>query len=97
MNWLTIELLRSHVRVDNDCENSLLVFYGEAAEKTVLNVINTSYEQLMEEYGSVPEPIQQASLQIVDESYKHRSPTSHQPQVIVPFGLEMALRPYVRL
>ncbi len=57
MNWLNIDLIRSHVRVEYDCENDLLDAYGDAAEAAVLNILNTTYEGLIDKYGSVPGPI----------------------------------------
>ena len=46
MKWLTLSLIKAHSRIEYDCEDSLLELYANAAEETVLNIVNRSYEEL---------------------------------------------------
>lgn len=97
MKWLTLDWIKTHSRVCCDCEDDLLVLYGEAAEDTVLSIIGWCYEELIEKYGQVPAPIMQASLIMVDTSYTQRSAVSPQNLYAVPYGFDMLVKPYMRL
>jgi hypothetical protein len=97
MKWLTIDYIKEHVRIDSDCEDSLLELYGDAAEETALNLMNRTEADLIEEYGKIPTPIMQATLMLVDVSYTHRSPDSPGSQIIVPYTFDLLIKPYCKL
>lgn len=97
MKWLTIDYIKQHSRIEYDCEDSLLELYGNSAEDTILNYLNRSYQDVLEEYGMVPEPLLQASLMLVDVSYTQRSPVSTQSMAIVPYTFDVLTKPYMRL
>ena len=101
MKWLTIEAIKKHSRIDYDCEDSLLEMYGESAEETVLNIINRSYEEVVELYGTenrpVPSPIVHASLLLVEEYYTQHAAASPTQLYIVPYGYDSMLKSYMRL
>jgi uncharacterized phage protein (predicted DNA packaging) len=107
MKWLTIDYIKTHSRIDYDCEDSLLELYGESAEQTILNIINRSYENLLEKFGTedpldktkklVPAPIIQASLMLVDTSYQYRSAITMQNLYAVPYGVDALIKPYMQL
>ena len=46
MKWLTVSLIKSHSRIEYDCEDELLELYGEAAEETILNICSRTFEEL---------------------------------------------------
>ena len=101
MKWLTIEAIKKHSRIDYDCEDSLLEMYGESAEETVLNIINRSYEEVVELYGTetrpVPAPLVHASLLLVELSYTQRAPVTQTNLYTVPYAFDMMVKPYMRL
>lgn len=97
MKWLTLESIKQHSRIDYDCEDSILQLYAEAAEDTVLNVCNTTYDDMMKKYGEIPAPIQQAALMLVDLSYTQRSPVSSQNMYAVPYTFDLLVKPYMIL
>ena len=98
MKWLKIDYIKQHSRIDFDCEDGLLELYGESAEETVLNVINRTYDELVEQGGGeVPAPIVQASLMLVDLSYKYRSPISPENLSMVPYTFDLLIKPYMKL
>ena len=74
MKWLTLERVKKHLRLDasNTQEDDLLQLYATAAEDTILNLCNRSYDCLLECYGEVPKPIQNASLLLVENQYTPR-------------------------
>lgn len=97
MKYITLEYIKQHSRIDYDCEDSLLEIYGEAAEETVLNHLNRSYDDLVEAYGGVPKPIMQATLMLVDVSYQYRSPVNATSVSVVPYTFDILIKPYMQL
>lgn len=97
MKWLTISDIKKQLRVDFDDEDDVLELYGSAAEDTVLNYMNRTYQDVLEDYGEVPAAIRQATLMLVDNSYQHRSPAESTQMYYVMYGFDTLVRPYMRL
>lgn len=97
MKWLTISDIKKQLRVDFDDEDDVLELYGSAAEDTVLNYMNRTYQDVLEEYGEVPAAIRQATLMLVDNSYQHRSPAEPTQMYYVLYGFDTLVKPYLRL
>ena len=96
MKWLTLDYIKQHSRIDYDCEDALLELYGAAAEDTVLNYLNRTFQDMLEAYGDVPMAIRQATLMLVDVSYQHRSPVTPTNVSLVP-TFYILVKPYMRL
>ena len=73
MKWLTLKLIKQQSRIENDYEDDLLTLYGEAAEETVLDDIDLTFDEIMEQYGIFPKKLVLASLMLTDASYKYRT------------------------
>lgn len=97
MKYLTLEMIKGHSRIQFDCEDDMLQLYAESAEDTVLNMLNRSYDDLINAYGEVPAPVVQATLMLVDNSYINRSPVSPQQLYQVPYTIDVLLKPYMIL
>ena len=101
MKWLTFELIKAQLRLDDQqaaLERSLLELYGDAAEETVLALTCRTEASLRTiGGGSIPSRIIQASLMLVDLSYKERSPASPQNMSMVPYSFDLLLKPLMRL
>jgi len=97
MKWLTIDYIKQHSRICCDCEDELLETYGESAEATVLNTLNTTYDDIIAEYGEVPAPLFHAALMLVDVSYNYRSPVSPTSIYVVPYTFDILIKPYMKL
>ena len=100
MKYLTFEQIKTQLRLDDEqaeLERTLLEMYGESAEETVLNLLNRTMEDVIEQYGKVPNPIVHAALMLVDNAYKERSPISPQSMSVVPYAFDLMLKPYMRL
>lgn len=101
MKWLTLKLIKAQIRMEQSFteEDELLTLYGESAEQTILDLTQRTHEELVQLGGgeSVPIPIKQASIMLVDVSYEHRSPVSAQNMSIVPYTFDLLLKPYMRL
>ena len=95
MRYLTIEYIKMHSRIDYDCENELLDLYGSAAEDTVLNILNRSLEDLKESNGGeVPHAVIQATLILTASSFINRTPSDPMNKSLVPYNIDLILKPY---
>ena len=100
MKYLTFEQIKQQLRLDDEqaqLEHDLLHDCGTAAEDVVLNICNRTIEDIIEQYGQVPAPIRRAALMLVDNQYKERSPISPQNMSVVPYSIDIMLKPYMRL
>lgn len=100
MKFLKFDMIKAQLRLDDEQaneEHDLLEMYGESAEETVLNTLNLTLEDIIEQYGSVPKPVVHATLMLVDNAYKERSPISPQNMSVVPYAFDLMLKPYMRL
>jgi hypothetical protein len=97
MKWLTLESIKKQCRIEAGVtyEDTLLTDYGESAEDTVLNVLGKTYDEVIEEYGVIPKPVQQASLMLVDLSYQHRTPDAI-TQLHDTRAFDTLVAPYIR-
>lgn len=98
MKFLTLDYIQKHSRIDGSCEAEILNLYGEAAEETVLNYLGMSLDELKAAHGgTVPKPVVQAALLLVDTSYQYRSPITPGNVSLVPYTFDILLKPYVKL
>lgn len=98
MKYLKIEYIKQHSRIDFDCEDAVLELYGTAAEDTVLNILNRSLDELKEmNDGNVPAPVIQATLMLTENSYLHRAPADSVNLYAVPYGIDILIKPYMKL
>jgi len=103
MEYLTLEYIKKHSRIDFDCEDDLLELYGSSAENAMAQVLNRGKDatemvaSLTEEYGKVPDPIMHATLELVDASYQHRSPADAQQMYYVLYSFDFMTKPYMKL
>lgn len=97
MTFLTLETIKAHSRIVGTLEDSVLTIYANAAEATVLNVCNTTYEALIQKYETVPAPLVQAALMLVDTAYTYRAPINPTNLYLVPYTFDMLVKPYMIL
>ena len=99
MKYLTLEDIKDQCRIERDFheEDRWFCMCGEAEEDTMLNLLGRTYEDLIEEYGKVPLPVVQATLELVDISYQHRSPVNAQNMYLVPYTFDLRVKPYMKL
>lgn len=105
MKFLTIDKIKQQLRLDCTCEAELLDMYGNSAETTLAAYIGfmdennvPSVDKMLEAYGgTMPAPLVQAALMLVDTSYQFRSPVSAQNMSVVPYTFDLLVKPYVKL
>ena len=103
MKWLTLEEIKQQLRIEPDFtdEDALLVRYGNSAEAVVLNLTGRTYDELkaMNPTGEdeFPADLWEATIVLIEVSYKYRSPVSEQNLSKVPYAFDMKIKPYMRL
>ena len=98
MEYLTVEYIKAHSRIDYDCEDDLIDLYGSAAERAVLNLLNRSLDDLKEANdGMVPPDVIVATFQLADNLIQHRAPAEQIHLSSVPYGYDLMLKPYMAL
>lgn len=99
MKWLSLNLVKQHLRIESSYEDDLLTMYAESAEDTVLNTTGRTVEELvaMGDGGNVPKPVIHASLLLVGVSYQYRTPITPTNLSYVDYSYNTMLKPYVRL
>jgi hypothetical protein len=98
MKWLTLPMIKSHSRIEYDCEDSNLERWGAAAEVLILNICSRTEAELKEMGGGeIPPTIVEASLLLTDHFYTNRSGTSSFTLSVVPYGIDVLVKPYMKL
>ena len=96
MTIVTLEEIKANSRIEGNAEDTLLESLGEAAEVTVLNLIERTQEDIEEEFGNVPAPIRQAILMYADHLYNHRGIVNPTALYNVPYSIDAMIKPYIR-
>ena len=98
---VTLEEIKAQVREDFDGEDHLIETYGKAAESAVINATRRSFEELVamgeKEGEKFPSMLKVAILMLAANLYKNREPQASVSQNIVPYGVDMYIKPYVKL
>ena len=97
MKYLTIDDIKTQLRLDSDCDDALLELYGTGAEDTILHLCNRTFENLVGTYGEVPAAIRQVTLELVSNSYDQRSPASPTNMSAVPYNFDLLVKGYIVL
>lgn len=95
MRFLTLDLIKKRLRIDNDYEDDVLELYGESAEKEALDYMQRSLESLYDEYGEVPADIILACLSRVATSYKYHEEITDRNLSRLPYMWEAKLTKYI--
>lgn len=100
MKYLTIEKIQAQLRLTDEqveLERDFLTDLGDGAEEMVMNACARSYENIIEEYGRVPQSLVNATKMLVALGYQQREVVSQQNMYAVPYSFELAVKHYMRL
>ena len=107
MKFLTLNEIKDQCRIEHDftLEDTLLTAYGGASENTLLRICNRSYSDLLETFGEddgeggtvVPADFRVAALMLAKHLYEHRGPTENVSVSMVPYALDLLIKPYIRM
>lgn len=97
MKFLTLDAIHAHTRVSHDAENELLVRKATAAEDFILGYIDRTYDDLVDEYGEVPQPIVEAALMVTEDLYTHPSNSEAVSVNPTAIGFDFLIKKYMKL
>ena len=98
MNWLTLEYIKAHSRIDFADDDDALELYGNAAEETVLTIIRRTLNNVKDlNKGEVPAKMYQAALMLTELGYTQRSPISITNIYAVDYGFDFLVKGLMRL
>ena len=97
LKWLTIEAIHQHSRIDFNCEDAELEQFGMAAEQAILDLTRRTYENFIDTYGRIPDPIFNASLLLVQNLYNNRDAADTQKKEAALYGFDLLLKNYMVL
>lgn len=94
---VTLEEIKANARIEGDAEDALLIGKGEAAEEAILNLMERSLDDILEEFGKVPAPIRQAVLMYTNHLYEHRGIVNPTALYNIPYSIDAMIKSYIRL
>ncbi len=103
MEYLTLEMIKDELRIDNNCYDAQLERYGTGAEEAIAGILNRGdtvsecVQSLINQYGAIPEVIYECALQIVEVSYDYRSPVSRYQLYAIGYGFDFKLKRFIIL
>ena len=97
LKWLTIDAIHAHCRIDFNCEDAELEQFGVAAEQAFLDLTRRTYENFVDTYGRIPDPIFNATLLLVQSLYKNRDAEEQRDSKEIAFGFSFMVKNYMVL
>ena len=97
LRWISIDAIKQHCRIDFDCEDAELDQFGVAAEQAILDLTRRTYENFIDTYGRIPDPIFNATLLLTQSLYKNRDAEEQRDSKEIAFGFSFMVKNYMYL
>lgn len=97
LRWLSVDAIKTHSRIDFDCDVAELEQFGVEAEQAILDLTRRTYENFVDTYGRIPDPIFNASLLLVQNLYNNRDAADSQKKEASLYGFDLLLKNYMVL
>ena len=97
LKWLNLDAIHAHCRIDFNCEDAELEQMGITAEQAILDLTRRTYENFIDTYGRIPDPIFNASLLLVQNLYNNRDAADTQKKDASLYGFDLLLKNYMVL
>ena len=97
LKWLSIDAIHAHCRIDFNCEDAELKQMGITAEQAILDLTRRTYENFVDTYGRIPDPIFNASLLLVQSLYNNRDAEEQRDSKEIAFGFSFMVKNYMVL
>lgn len=97
LKWLNLDAIHEHCRIDFNSEDAELEQMAKAAEQAILDLTRRTYENFIDTYGRIPEPIFNASLLMVQNLYNNRDAADSQKKDASLYGFDLLLKNYMVL
>ena len=97
LKWLSIDAIHAHCRIDFACEDAELEQMGIAAEQAILDLTRRTFDNFIDTYGRIPDPIYNATLLLVQSLYKNRDAEEQRDSKEIAFGFSFMVKNYMVL
>jgi len=97
LKWLSLDAIHAHCHIDFNCEDAELEQMGITAEQAILDLTRRTYENFIDTYGRIPDPIFNASLLLVQSLYKNRDAEEQRDSKEIAFGFSLMVKNYMVL
>ena len=93
--YVTIEEIKQHLYIDFEADDILLADKIQAAEEFIEKNLNTTFDTLLNDNGTLPFPIKQSIKIMVGNLYNNRESVSFNAYPSkIPYSYEYLLQPY---
>ena len=97
LKWLSIDAIHAHCRIDFACEDAELEQMGITAEQAILDLTRRTFDNFIDTYGRIPDPIYNATLLLVQSLYKNRDAEEQRDSKEIAFGFSFMVKNYMVL
>ena len=97
LRWLSVDAIKTNSRIDFDCEDAELEQFGVAAEQAILDLTRRTFENFIDTYGRIPDPIFNATLLLTQSLYKNRDAEEQRDSKEIAFGFSFMVKNYMVL
>ena len=97
LKWLNLDAIHQHCRIDFNCEDAELEQMAMTAEQAILDLTRRTFENFIDTYGRIPDPIFNASLLLVQSLYKNRDAEEQRDSKEIAFGFSFMVKNYMVL
>lgn len=97
LKWLNLDAIHQHCRIDFNCEDAELEQMGITAEQAILDLTRRTFENFIDTYGRIPDPIFNASLLLVQNLYNNRDAEEQRDSKEIAFGFSFMVKNYMVL
>ena len=97
LKWLSLDAIHAHCRIDFACEDAELEQMGIAAEQAILDLTRRTFDNFIDTYGRIPDPIYNATLLLVQSLYKNRDAEEQRDSKEIAFGFSFMVKNYMVL
>ena len=93
--YVTIEEIKQHLYIEFEADDSMFADMIQASEEIIEKYLNTTFDTLLNENGTLPFPIKQAIKIMVGNLYANRESVSFNAYPSkIPYSYEYLLQPY---
>jgi hypothetical protein len=97
LRWLSVQAIHDHCHIDFNCGDAELEQFGIAAEQAILDLTRRTFENFVDTYGRIPDPIFNATLLLVQSLYKNRDAEEQRESKEIAFGFAFMVKNYMVL
>lgn len=94
---MSMQMIKDHCRIDFAYDEDELKRDGQAAEQAILDLTRRTYENFIDTYGCIPQPIVNATLLLTQSLYKNRDAEEQRDSKEIAFGFSFMVKNYMYL